>query len=120
MTEVKMVSEILLVKITLKDVRGSRYRFADFLAEHGYEPRHWYANWKEVSKNVWIVIGGSDRGNLSDLNLTVKVMFRDKAPNLGATEFNVDVEKAMTELNKKIIPELKEMIEGCSLVERIE
>ena len=120
-----MVSEILLAKITLKDVRGARYKFVDFLAEHGYEPRHWYANWKEVYKNVWVVIGGSNGGNKrtdpSDLNLSVKIMFRDQAPNIGgATEFDVDIEKAMKELEKELIPQLREMIEGCSIVEKVE
>ena len=111
------VSEItiLKVKITARNVAKARYKLAGFLCKSGFKPGHWYANWKELMSNVWLVIGGSDRGNPSDPNLTVKILLRDTAPNLGGLELVTEDTKLKEYADKEVKPDIVELFKKSEI-----
>lgn len=75
---------------------------ADFLSKQGFEPRHWYANWKEIEKNAWLQFKNPSRGDPTSENImTCDVFLRDAPPNVSANEFVPKDEKAF----KKAIEE---------------
>jgi len=114
------VSEITVLKLELqgrgKDTRRLKYALAEFLKSKGFAPGHWYANWKELEKNVWLIIGGSERGDPTDLALSVKVSLRDSPPNVGGVTFYAkDVEQFRKFCNEKVKPMVLDLLNESTI-----
>jgi len=109
------ISEVTVFKFEIATKPGNvarlRWDLAEFLSTKGFAPNHWYANWKKLEENVWLNIGGSDRGNPTDPVLSVKVMLRDTAPNMPGSDFYTEkVEEFKAYADKKIKPMVLDLL----------
>lgn len=63
-----------------------RTKFAEYLHSQGFDPNHWYANWKKLAELIWLIFKGDDRTNPS-CEMYAEVAMRDTAPNIAGSEF---------------------------------
>lgn len=83
-----------------------RTKFAEYLHSQGFEPNHWYANWKKLAELVWLVFTGDDRGSPS-CEMYAKVLIRDTPPNMAGSNF---LPKNEEEFKKTIDKQVKPMV----------
>lgn len=121
MSEKEKLSELTVFKFQIiakstNKITKLRYDLAKFLSTKGFAPGHWYANWKKLEENVWLIIGGSDRGDPSEPVLSVTISLRDTAPNLAGIEFRTDqVDKVREYAEKKVKPMVLNLLDESKI-----
>jgi len=113
------LSELMVFKFELQTpnsrfaVQRARCSLAKFLKTKGFEPGHWYANWKELEKDVWLTIGG---GETNDSVLSVKVTLRNAPPNVGGITYQTEeVEKFKQYCEQKVKPMVLSLLDESKI-----
>jgi len=113
------LSKLMVFKFDFKHpnsrfaVQRARCSLAKFLKTKGFEPGHWYANWKELEKDVWLTIGGGDQSNSV---LSVEVTLRDSPPNVGGIEYYTEeVEKFRKYCEQKVKPMVLSLLDESKI-----
>jgi len=91
--------------------------FADFLRnlDDGWEPHHWYANWKVLQTQgdmkMYLTLASNSRSGSQSPILVADITVRDNPPNQAGREYDFDkMDGAKEWAMKNVVPKVKELL----------
>ena len=111
------MSTIISFRITGNNPRREKNKLANFLCkEIGFEPNHWYANWKELQKDVWLVFKNPSRSDPTTKEMFVELLLKEGAPNVGGNTLQAtDPEQLSKYIENKIKPMVVQLLDGSGI-----
>ena len=111
------MSTIISFRITGNNPGRDKSKLANFLCkEIGFEPNHWYANWKELQKDVWLVFKNPSRSDPTTKEMFVELLLKEGAPNVGGNTLQAtDPEQLSKYIENKIKPMVVQLLDGSGI-----
>lgn len=108
---------VISFRITGNNPRREKNKLANFLCkEEGFEPNHWYANWKELQGDVWLVFKNPSRSDPTTKEMLVELLLKKGPPNVGGNTLQAtDPEQLSKVIETKIRPMVIRLLDDSGI-----